>query len=103
MALFGQFDANHDDQLSRDEFEKLVMHMHEHRPGGPPGRRDDGPRFGPPGGPGGDRPGPGADDRPRPPRREGDRRPPRPRDADSAGAPQRPPLEQPAAPSDSAA
>ena len=99
MELFREFDANNDDQLSRDEFEKLAARMRPPRPPGPPPRGpEDGPRFGPPGGPpdGGRGPGPRDGQRPR---REG-RRGPRP--GDSADAPQRPPVDEPAATSDAA-
>ena len=101
MALFGEFDANNDDQLSRDEFEKLMGKMREHRPPGPPRGPGDGPRFGPPNGPPPDGPGAGPGEGRRP-RREGGRRGPRPGDGDSADAAERPPLDEPAADSDAA-
>jgi hypothetical protein len=94
MELFREFDANNDNQLSREEFEKLAERMRPPRPPGPPPRRpEDGPRFGPPGGPPEGGPGPERRDGPR-------RRGPRPDDGDSAGAAQRPPLEEPAAASE---
>jgi hypothetical protein len=43
--LFGRFDENKDDALSRDEFKKLTDWVHEHRLMGPPREWRDGQRF----------------------------------------------------------
>ena len=91
-ALFDEFDADKDGQLSRDEFMKLTENMRQRRgrPGGPP----QGP---PPGPPGEGRPrrggageGFGIDDRPGPPPEQGE--------FDRPGPPEfrrRPPLQNP--------
>lgn len=75
--LFKEFDADKNDQLSRDEFEKLMGHLRSFAPGGPRGFRG-------PGGPG--RPDAGPDGRPPRPRGEGEGRPGRrgPRDGERA-------------------
>ncbi len=66
--LFKQFDADKNDQLSVEEFEKLMGHLRDRMAGPPRGFRG-------PGGPGG--PGPGARPEGRPPRGEGEGRPDR--------------------------
>ena len=121
--MFDKFDADDNDQLSREEFTEFVNAIRELRPhGGPPRGEHGGPggplhSFGPPpGSPGeggwehGPGRGPGREGRPPRPRGEGrgdDRRPRPPRGADAASedaadetadAPQRPELESPAEP-----
>ena len=71
--LFKKFDADKNDQLSLEEFEKLMGHLRDRLPGPPPGFRG-------PGGPGG----PGPEGRPR--RGDGEGRPDRRR--------QRPPRDE---------
>jgi hypothetical protein len=96
MRLFNAFDEDKNEQLSKDEFEKLMGHMREMMP--PPPRHDGrGPRFrGNPGGP--EERGPGFEGRPPRPREEGEgqrgrRRPPR--DGDEGDRPRRPEAEVP--------
>ena len=95
MRLFEEFDKDGNDQLSRDEFERLMRRMREM---GPPRRGPGGP-DGPPGfrRPGrSERPDAGPEGQPPRPRERGDRgpgrRPPRPpRDEDETGPPPRRP------------